>query len=316
MVHYSNEQTPADGMGLITNLQDFVVHDGPGLRVLVFFKGCPLSCTWCQNPENLAPHPEIEYRQARCLSCGRCLEVCPIEGAIVEDKDKRIDRAKCIKCMRCTEVCLGKALIEVGEWLSAEALVERVLPYQPFFDGSDRGGVTFSGGEPTFQPDFLLRSLRACSQAGIHSAVQTCGFISYDNLKEMAQTTDLMLYDVKHMDETKHLRGTGKSNKLILRNLARLCKEVETEIVIRLPLITGFNDDEDNVRKTAEYLKSLKRIERLDLLPFNELPAGKYRAMGREWHYEDVRRQSDELLARLHEIVESCGLKVSIGGLW
>lgn len=314
-MHYC-EEIPVRDKALITNLQDFVVHDGPGLRVLVFFKGCPLRCEWCQNPENLAPFPEIEYRASRCLGCLHCMEVCPIDGAIVHDKEVRIDRNKCIKCMRCTEVCRGKALREVGEWLSAEALVDRVLPYKPFFDGSDHGGVTLSGGEPIFQPEFILKLLRSFREAAVHTAVQTCGYTSYEILKEVAQAADLMLYDVKHMDAASHIIGTGKSNDLILNNLARLCKEVDTEMVVRIPLICGFNDDEGNVRASAEYVRSLERIIRLDLLPFNELAAAKYRAMGLQCKYEGVSRQGDEHLARLREIVESYGLKVTIGGLW
>lgn len=315
-MHYSKEAILAPGTGLITNLQDFVVHDGPGLRVLVFFKGCPLRCAWCQNPENLAPYAEVEYRAASCVECGRCQQACPVEGAIVDDKEKRIDRTKCIRCMRCTEVCLGKALREVGEWVSAEALVDRIVPYKPFFDSSDSGGVTLSGGEPAFQPEFLLKALTLCRQTGIHTVVQTCGYTSYDLMKQIAQAANLLLFDVKHMDPAAHTMGTGKSNDLILKNLTRLCKEVDTEYVVRLPLISGFNDDDENVRRTAEFVGSLQKIERLDLLGFNELPAGKYRAMGLNWEYEEVKRQSDERLAQLKEIVESCGLKVSIGGLW
>ncbi|MBI2908272.1 MAG: glycyl-radical enzyme activating protein [Chloroflexi bacterium] len=317
MAHYSNEKILAPGTGLITNLQDFAVQDGPGLRVLAFLKGCPLRCTWCQNPENLAPYAEIEYRAASCVECGRCQQVCPVEGAIVDDKQERIDRAKCIRCMRCTEVCLGKALREVGEWVSAEALLDRVAAYKPFFDNSDRGGVTFSGGEPTFQPEFLLKSLKLCRQTGIHTVVQTCGYTTYELMKQIAEAASMLLYDIKHMDPLAHAAGTGKPNDLILSNLTRLCNEVDdTEYVVRLPLISGFNDDEENVRRTAEYLVALKKVERLDLLGFNELPAGKYRAMGMEWKYGGVKRQTDERLEALKAIVESYGLTCSLGGLW
>lgn len=309
-------RAPAAGTGLVTNFQDFAVQDGPGLRVLAFFKGCPLRCSWCQNPENVAPFPEIEYRVSQCVGCLHCLEVCPIEGAIVEDSSIRIDRSKCIRCMRCTDVCLGKALREVGQWTSVEALSDKIIRYKPFFDGSDRGGLTLSGGEPTFQPEFTLGILRSCKDAGIHVAVQTCGYTTYEILVEVASHADLILYDIKHMNEASHLLGTGRSNGLILHNLTRLCRESDTEIVVRLPLICGFNDDDRNVRESAQFVSSLKRIDRFDLLPFNELAAAKYKAVGKNWEYEDGKRQSDERLGRLREIVESFGLSVTIGGLW
>jgi len=305
----------AEEKGFITNIQDYVVHDGPGLRVLVFYKGCPLRCRWCQNPENLAPFPEIMYRPSLCVESKRCFEVCP-EDAITEDKEHRIDRSKCTRCMRCVDVCLGKALTRVGEWVSVEQLVEQVVKYKPFFDSSDHGGVTLSGGEPTFQPEFTLEFLKLLRKLGIHTAFETCGYAEYEALKRMAQSADLVIYDIKHMDEAKHIIGTGVSNRLILENLSRLCEEVDTEIVVHLPLICGFNDDDENITKSAEFVSSLRKIKHVDLLPFNYLASGKYKGMDLEWEYAGVRQQSEERLAELEEIVQSYGLEVVVGGLW
>ncbi|MBA7502805.1 Benzylsuccinate synthase activating enzyme [subsurface metagenome] len=302
--------------GWVTNLQDFVVHDGPGLRILIFFKGCPLRCRWCQNPESLAPFPEIEFHSSLCLGCLKCLEVCPIPGAIIEDKEQRIDRSKCISCMACVDTCLGTALRSVGEWMSVEQVLERIVRYKPFFDRSDRGGVTLSGGEPTFQPEFTLELLKSCREIGIHTVVETCGYTNYETLKRVAQNVDLLIYDIKHMDEVSHITGTGVSNCLILKNLRRLCKEADTDIVVHIPLIPGFNDDDENVTKTAEFVGSLKKIRHIDLLPFNELPSGKYKAMGLDWGYAEVRRQSPERLTELQDMLQSYGLEVNIGGLW
>lgn len=304
-----------EAKGLIGNLQDLAVHDGPGLRILVFLKGCPLRCRWCQNPENLAFSPEIEYRAILCLGCGRCLEICPVPGAITEDQGKRIHRSLCTRCMRCVEVCLGKALRRVGEWVSAEQLVGKVSRYKPFFDCSDEGGVTLSGGEPTFQPEFARRLLKSFKETGIHTALETCGHCSYENLQKIAEVSDLIIYDLKHMDAEKHRDGTGKSNQVILENLKRLCAEVGTDIVIHVPLICGFNDDDENIRKTAEFVSPLKRIKRVDLLPFNELASAKYRILDLMWEYEKVRQQSQERLAVVKEIVKSYGLETTIGGL-
>lgn len=305
-----------DEMGWVSNLQDFVVHDGPGLRVLIFLRGCPLKCRWCQNPENQDPSPQISYRKSLCLECMRCTEVCPVPGAITKNKEQRIDRSKCTKCMTCVNVCLGKALQKVGEEMLIEQVLENILPYKPFFDHSDRGGITLSGGDPTFQPAFTLRLLKACREHGIHTAVETCGYTKYDILKQIAEASDLVIYDIKHLDEGSHIDGTGISNRVILKNLKRLCKEIDTEIVGHVPLICGFNDDDENVSKIAKFVSSLKKIKHVDLLPFNELALEKYRTLGLDWKYTEARRQSPEHLARLKEIVESFGLEVTIGGLW
>jgi pyruvate formate lyase activating enzyme len=303
------------GNGWFSNFQDFVVHDGPGLRVLVFLRGCPLNCSWCQNPESLELSPQIEFHKTRCIGCGRCAEICPVPGAILKDGDQRIDRSKCTKCMACVDVCLGKALRKIGEQISVEQVIKKVLPYKPFFDNSDRGGVTLSGGEPAFQPEFTSKLLQAFQEKGIHTALETCGCISYETLKKIVQNVDVLIYDIKHMDDAAHTKGTGRSNRLILDNLSRLCKEDNKEIIVHVPLVPGFNDDEENIRKTAEFVKSLKTIKKIDLLPFNDLAAEKYTAMGLNWEYDKTKQQLPEHLKKLKEIVESYGLEVTLGGL-
>jgi len=311
-----NDNANLEIQGLVTDLQDFVVHDGPGLRVLVFLKGCLLRCDWCQNPESLNLQQEIEYHASSCLSCMRCAEVCPVPGAIVEDKEQRINRSKCTRCMACVDVCLGKALVKVGEWMSVEQLVQKIVRYKPFFDCSDDGGVTVSGGDPTFQPKFTLNLLKACREQGIHTVIETCGYASYEILKPIVEASNLVIYDIKHMNEVKHIEGIGQSNRLILENIRRLCKEVNTEIVTHIPLICGFNDDEENIIKTAEFIASLKKIKHVDILPFNELASGKYKALGLNWKFSQARQQPIEKLERLQDIIQSYGLEVNIGGLW
>jgi len=302
--------------GWVTNIQDFVVHDGPGLRIIVFFKGCPLKCRWCQNPVNLQSVPEIEYHSSLCLDCLKCLQICPIPGAIIKDKELRIDRDKCNKCMACVGVCLGKALRKVGEWKSVKELAETIKKYKPFFDSSDNGGVTLSGGDPIFQPEFASRLLKSCKEMGIHTVIETCGYTKYEVLKKIVQNVDLLIYDIKHMDEIQHINGTGKSNRLILENLKRLCRETDKEIVIHIPLISGFNDDDKNITKTAEFISSLNKIKHIDLLPFNELASGSYKTLGLDWEYANTKKQSRKQLFRLKRIIESHGLEVNIGGLW
>jgi pyruvate formate lyase activating enzyme len=307
----SNEQT-----GFITNWQDYSVHDGYGIRLIVFYKGCPLRCKWCQNPENVDSFFEVEYHSSLCQSCGRCSEVCPVKGAIIEDKERRIDRDKCTRCMSCCETCPSKALARVGQWMTVGEVVNRIIRYQPFYRSSGEGGVTLSGGEPLFQPEFTLKLLKSCREFGVHTAIETCGLAGYEKFKSIAINCDLILYDIKHMNDGSHKRGTGQSNSQILENLARFRNESDIECVVRIPLIPGFNDDEENITETAKFLKSLKRVPRVDLLPFNELASSKYRVMGLEYDYWETRRQPEEIIKRLKEIVESYGIEVTTEGLW
>jgi pyruvate formate lyase activating enzyme len=303
-------------IGLVSNIQDFVVHDGPGLRVLVFLSGCPLRCQWCQNPENIEQVPQIVFRASLCQECLKCAEACPIPETILKDKEKRIDRSKCIRCMKCVEVCPQLALQKVGEWMTVEQVLGKVLPYKPFFDHSDQGGVTLSGGDPMSQPEFTLRLLESFKKFGIHSTVETCGYGKYEMLKRIAELSDLIIYDLKHMDENCHITGTGVTNRTILNNLEKLCEEMETEIAIHIPLIPGFNDGIEHINKIAKFITSLRKTRHVDLLPFNELASGKYSLLGLDWVHAKTKRQSPEHLDRLKKVVESYGLEVTIGGLW
>ena len=299
--------------GIIVNLQDYSVHDGYGIRTLVFLKGCPLQCPWCQNPEAIRSDYEIKYQALRCIECLKCEEVCP-RGAIVRDRESRLDKSKCDLCMLCAESCPSRALSQVGAMMSVEEILRPLLSYKPFYDGSEKGGVTLSGGEPTFQPEFSLALLKRCREHGIHTAMETCGFSSYEVLKSLVDYLDLLLYDVKQMDDEVHKRFTGVSNKRILDNLERVARE-DVECVVRIPLIGGFNDDEENIRETSRFVSSLG-IKKLDLLPFNDLPSGKYKTLGMDWEYKYAERQSAEVLEQYKAIVGSYGLEVTIGGLW
>lgn len=299
--------------GVIVNLQDYSVHDGYGIRTLVFLKGCPLRCPWCQNPEAMRFDYDIKYQSLRCIECFKCEEACS-RGAIVKDRERRLDRSKCNHCMLCIEKCPSRAISQVGTLMSVEEVLRPILTYKPFYDGSEKGGVTLSGGEPTAQPEFSLALLKRCREHGIHTAMETCGFCSYNVLKSLLDYLDLLLYDVKHMDDEVHQRFTGGSNKRILDNLARVVTE-GVECVVRIPLIGGFNDDEGNVRETARFVSSLG-ITKLDLLPFNDLPSGKYKTLGMDWEYKYGKRQSQEVLSDYQMLVASYGLEVTIGGLW
>ncbi len=301
-------------LGMVVNLQDYSVHDGYGIRTLVFLKGCPLQCPWCQNPESIRPGYEIKFQAHLCIGCGKCGEACP-RGAILKDKEQRIEREKCDLCLRCTDACPSRALSRVGARMSVDALMKPIVSYKPFYDTSERGGVTLSGGEPTFQPEFSLALLKRCREYGIHTAMETCGYTNYETLEALMAHLDLLLYDIKHMKDEVHKKFTGVSNKRILENLEKISKRKDVECVIRIPLICDFNDDEENVRETAAFVRSLG-LRRLDLLAFNELPSGKYKTLGQDWVYKNAKRQPDEVLEKLKGIVADQGLEVTIGGLW
>lgn len=304
-----------DVKGLVANIQDYAVHDGYGLRSIVFLKGCALRCNWCQNPECVEPKVEVIFRQNSCMHCKRCFDVCP-RSAIKETLDGRIDRTLCDGCMLCVDICPSRALSRVGFWFSPDQVLTTLLQYKPFYDTSDRGGVTLSGGEPLFQPDFTLAVLKLAKEQGIHTAVETCGYSSYDILYKVSEYLDLVLYDIKHMDPVQHKIGTGVENDRILSNLNNLRRDRESlECVVRIPLIPGFNDGMEDIRRTAEFVAGLG-IKQVDLLPFNELASAKYKEMGKKWAYEKVRRQENQALSQMAEAVESYGLRVTVGGLW
>jgi pyruvate formate lyase activating enzyme len=315
-----NETNIQEIKGLITSIQDYSVHDGYGIRMLVFLKGCPLKCKWCQNPEAMKGGIDIEYHASLCTRCCECFKVCPV-GAIVdpkesEDKIHRIDREKCTKCGLCATGCRWGAITSVGQWMTVEQLADKIEKVKPFFKGS--GGITISGGDPVFQAKFSAALLKTCRERCIHTAIETCGFTTYEIFKCLADYCDLVLYDIKHMDDKKHRWGTGQSNKLILENLSRFVNESEIECVVRVPLIPDFNDDEDNIRNTARFLAGLKRPPRLDLLPFNILASSKYSLIGLDakYKYKNVKRQSDEFIDHLVKIAASEGLVVTTQGLW
>ena len=302
--------------GLVTNIQDFSVHDGCGIRVIVFLKGCAMRCVWCQNPESLATYPEIAFRSRLCIDCNRCKDVCPV-NAIVSKKDGKIDRNKCNLCLKCVEVCPTTALLRVGECMSVNKVFQKVKSYSAFFAASNNGGVTLSGGDPLCQWEYSCELIKAFRKNNIHVAIETAGYASYEIFKKVTENIDLLLFDIKHMDPERHKEGTGVSNDVILSNLKKIRQDrKDLKCVIRIPLIPGFNDDEENVSKTAEFV-NLLRIEQIDLLPFNEMPGVKYKEIGKgEWECSKMKRQSDEKLNKLAELVKEKGLKMTIGGLW
>jgi pyruvate formate lyase activating enzyme len=302
---------------IIKTIDEYAVHDGPGTRALVFLKGCNLHCKWCQNPELIKFEPEIWFHEALCKGCGRCRDVCPVNAINLGEDIKRIDREKClgVKCSECVKVCPHNALQVVGYEITSEELWRQLAKYKIFYQGSG-GGITLTGGEPLHWPDFSAEVLELCKKDSISTAIETSLYGNYEKLWKIVKYCDLILSDIKHMDSEKHKEGTGVPNELILENFKKLNRDFKGEIVVRIPLIPGYNDDEENIRKTAEFLTPLERIKGIDLLPFNVFPIAKYKALGIDWAYKGVQKQSDEHLSRLCEIVKAYKNHCTTGGMW
>jgi pyruvate formate lyase activating enzyme len=298
--------------GIVFDIQRFSIHDGPGIRTTVFFKGCPLSCWWCHNPESQAPEPEVIFRATRCIRCGACLSVCP-QGAISWDSDAiSTDREKCTQCGACVQVCYSEAREAVGREMTVDQVMAEIERDVAFYDESD-GGVTISGGEPLWQADFLLAILRACQEHEIHAALDTCGFSPWETLDAIRVHVDLFLYDLKSMDDAKHRSFTGVSNELILKNLQAL-SERGHNIVLRVPIIPGINDDDGNIRQTGAFAAALPHLRRVDLLPYHHTGADKYDRLDRTYGLPETRPPSDKRLADIAQILRGFGLQVNVGG--
>ena len=266
--------------GWIWDIKKYALHDGPGIRTTVFFKGCPLHCLWCCNPESQSFSPQVVWNKEKCLHCGLCVETCPHQAVTFDELGNRItDADRCEVCGQCAERCPGEAATVAGRVVTVDEVLEEVGKDAVYYSRSG-GGLTLSGGEPLAQPDFAFQLLQAykTSEHGLHTTVDTCGNVPWSTFERILTYVDLFLYDVKHMDPEKHHRFTGVCNKLILENLERLADSAK-KVIIRVPLIPECNDDEDNIRRTAEFARNLPKIERLDLLPYHRLGEPKYRRL-------------------------------------
>jgi pyruvate formate lyase activating enzyme len=298
--------------GTVFNISRYAIHDGPGIRTTVFFKGCPLSCWWCHNPEGISPEPEISLWPNRCVRCGACIEACPEHAISLSDGGVDTDASLCELCFACVKVCPADAREVVGRTMTVDEVVAEIKKDVAFYDESG-GGVTFSGGEPLMQPAFLLELLDACGGLEIHRAVDTSGYASKAVLLEVAGKTDLFLYDLKHMDPEIHMKYTGVSNELILENLKALaCRQVA--ICVRLPVIPGINDDRNNIERTGAFLQSLHRVCYIDLLPYHDVASGKYKRFGYPYRLGKLPAPDPVHLQDIAAVLSSYGLCVTVGG--
>jgi pyruvate formate lyase activating enzyme len=297
--------------GLIFDLKKYSINDGPGIRTTVFFKGCPLRCSWCHNPEGQSFAPEVMIRASRCLAdCSECVTACPKEAVIKTAGVPVVDRRRCDACGKCADACPAEAVEIVGRRLSSAQLLREIEKDRIFQDQSG-GGVTFSGGEPLSQPDFLSEILDYCRRKEIHTTVDTCGFAPTAVLEQIALKTDLFLYDLKLIDEERHRAYTGESNALILENLKRLAA-MGKKTIVRLPLVPGVNDDEENIREMARFLGSLGSVNEISLLPYHKLGRDKYKGLEKRAE-EEFTPPSAECLERIKKDLEQHGFRVSLG---
>ena len=298
--------------GLVFNIQKYSLHDGPGIRTTVFLKGCPLCCAWCHNPEGISPRPELVVVESRCAVCGECRKACPFAETIGGAGVFPTRAEPCTLCGACVEACPTGARQMVGREMTVPEVLADILKDRIFYEDSG-GGVTVSGGEPLLQPQFLQGLLGACRARHLHTVLDTTGFGCTEHLLAAAQLADLVLYDLKAVDEDRHRRLTGVSNRSILGNLKAL-DEAHHNIWIRLPVVPGFNDDEENLRQTAELVAGLRHVTLVDLLPFHRAGLHKFERLGLTHSLDGVDAPSAAQMERAAGLFRAAGLDVHIGG--
>lgn len=274
--------------GSIFSIQKFSIHDGPGLRTTVFLKGCPLSCRWCANPESQKAGMQILYEANLCVGCGRCIKECPHQALSLDPQTKKIvkDHAKCTHCQKCVGICLQNAWSVKGEKKTAKEVVEICLQDCDFYEQSG-GGVTFSGGEALIQGKFLIAMADLLKQNGIHTAIETTGFVDHEAFKQAADRLDLFLFDVKHYTSAAHLSGTGVPNEKILNNLSYLI-QAKKDFLCRIPVIPGFNASLEDAQGFCDLFNRLG-VKRVQLLPFHQMGEKKYSMLDRDYKYQQIK---------------------------
>ncbi|CBK77777.1 glycyl-radical enzyme activating protein [Clostridium sp. AM29-11AC] len=296
--------------GTVFDIQRFSLHDGPGIRTIVFLKGCPLSCKWCSNPESQKMGPVIMYKKEECLHCGRCAAACR-RKAISFDNKTFINREFCTGCGECANACPAGALVVKGKKMTVQQLIRELKKDATTYRRSG-GGITLSGGEPLVQYEFAAELLKACQSQGWDTAIETTGAGLSEAVEQVIPYVDTVLLDIKHLDTETHRKFTGIGNEQILKNAARISEISKT--VIRVPVIPGFNCSEESIRAIAEFAKTLRGVRTIHLLPYHTFGENKYGLLGRDYELADVKPLKPEELETCRAMVEKEGFQCIIGG--
>lgn len=297
-------------VGNVFDIQRFSIHDGPGIRTIAFLKGCPLSCLWCCNPESQKLEPVLLYSGELCMHCTKCVSACR-QGAITGQSERPIDRSKCIACGECVRICPTGALSIKGRKMSVEMLIKELKKDVTAFRKSG-GGITVSGGEPLVQAEFAAELLKGCKAQGWHTAMETTGYGSGEAVEKVFPYVDLVLLDIKAIDDEVHQRVTGVSNRKILENAKRI-SEI-TQVVVRVPTIPGVNASTAEYEKICAFVKTLDKVDTLHLLPYHTYGENKYGLLDMDYPMGDQETLSDEEIEALRQLVEARGLRCVIGG--
>lgn len=296
--------------GVLFNIQRYSLHDGPGIRTIPFFKGCPLSCKWCSNPESQRPQPELIFKKSDCIRCGKCIEVCKQQALSISNAFF-IDRERCIQCGECTQVCPTQALEMKGKRMTVADVMRELQKEENLYRRSG-GGITLSGGEPLAQPAFARELLKACKEKGWHTAMETTGFTTPEVIADVFPYVDLALTDIKAINPAIHLANTGIDNSQILENLLRI--SFLTKTIVRIPVIPGVNDNPDEIHNIAEFVRLMSNVDTLHLLPYHSFGENKYGLLGRIYPMGEAESIAESKMELLKKEVESSGFHCHIGG--
>ncbi len=290
--------------GYVFDIQRYSIHDGAGIRTVVFLKGCPLRCKWCANPESWSLHPELFYIKSRCIGCKTCVGTCPNQEVISEGENIHVIREKCTEDVSWAGNCPTGALCVKGKRMETGEVFEEICKDLVFYRQSG-GGVTFSGGEPLLQPEFVTEILRFCKEKGISTAVETTGYVSWKALEMALPYTDLFLYDVKTMDTEVHKKWTGLGNERILEHLKQLSGR-EADIMVRTPVIPNVNDRKEDIQAIMDYLKECQ-ISKYNILPFHQYGSGKYESIGIPYEMADVKVPDEAYVQEMKNMIKEAG---------